>query len=104
MDKLDTLRKINEFDNIATKMAVDLIESEARKILSSHDDLYEFVMAMGSCFFVDIHKQNISNNYNQLEDDDMVKFFDMVYSLNERWYIMGYPMRFTTDGPKRNEW
>ena len=51
MDKTDTLRKINELYDYAAKLEIELIESEARKILAADPDLDEFVMCMGSAFF-----------------------------------------------------
>jgi hypothetical protein len=109
MNKKDTLRKIKEMDTYATKLCVDLIESEARKLMYNKGwyDV-EFFMAMGSCFFIDKDKTMISNCYGELNGkqgmEDVIEFFDMVYLLNEKWNIMGFPMRFTVNGEKRTNW
>lgn len=106
MDKKDTLRKIKEFENEAIRLSLELIESEARKVLCSNDSLDEFVMAMGTAFFTDFTGDTLSNLYNDLKreihGDRIVDFFDMLYDLNEN--IAGYPMRFTANGLKRTDW
>lgn len=127
MDKKDTIRKIDELFAYADKLAIELIESEARKILSKDTDLHEFVMAMGSCFFT--AKENGRYDFNTYNDDDELdayiedggiladsgliihdtdhfepEFFEMVEDLNERFNSKGTPMRFTANSQIVSEW
>ena len=51
MDKESTLEKIGELYSRADDLILDLVRSEARKILVNDPELDEFVMGMGSCFF-----------------------------------------------------
>jgi hypothetical protein len=77
-----------------------LIESEARKILSKHPNLNEFVMAMGSAFFLD--KQN---RVVQLSDKTYLKPFDeLVCRLNEICKVCASPMRCTATGKRITNW
>jgi len=64
-------------------------------------------MGMGTCCFSDFNENLFSNNYNELDPDrykDLCDFFEMVYQLNEDCNVMGYPMRFTANGPKITNW
>lgn len=116
------------FDN-ASNAAVDLVKKEARKILQADDGLFEFIMAMGSCFFTikDGGKYDTSEmsdeEYEAWEESDdylysykgMVEndredepfqpeFFDMVDNLNEKFNVCGYPVRFTADSREVHDW
>jgi hypothetical protein len=125
MDKKDTLRKIDELVNFADKLAIDLIKSEARKILQADPNLYEFVMAMGSCFFTikeggkyDIKTMTDEEWDEWVEADDYVheyngivdsenfhpEFFEMVEELDEKFKCKGYPVRFTANSQEVYDW
>ncbi len=128
MNKKDTLKTIDEHYEHASTLALNLIESEARKILTADSDLDEFLMANGSCFFT--YKDN--SKYDMLRDgltDEMadalpdednwwgradkgiihdenfqVEFTEMVDDLNGLYRVLGYPMRFTATGKIINDW
>lgn len=81
-------------------MALKLIESEARKLMRQHPNLKEFVMTMGTAFFYDKHNQIIdSYEYRYLES-----FSKMLYDFDERFKVVGVPMRFTADGEMITDW
>ena len=48
---MTTLKEIQDLMQTASDKAVELVKSEALKILQADPDLDEFVMAMGGCFF-----------------------------------------------------
>jgi hypothetical protein len=98
MDRKDTLKTIDEHYEHASTLALNLIESEARKILTADPDLDEFIMAMGSCFFTHKEKGIV---YAEVFQAD---FMEMVEDLNETYKVMGYPMRFTATGKIINDW
>lgn len=112
MDKQDTLRKIDEMFDYGSKLAIELIESEARKILASNPELDEFVMAMGGRFFtckngldsIFRNYDNIVRNYNFEGQEYFPEFFKMVDDLNERFNVCGHPMRFTASGQIVKDW
>lgn len=137
MDKIDTLRKINELYDYAQKLEIELIESEARKILMADPDLDEFIMAMGRAFFTykaggkyDLFSYTDEELIAMEEGDDpriefiygnntgglgneggiihnenfQKEFFDMIDDMNSQSNVMGYPMRFTANGPVKNKW
>lgn len=136
MDKTDTLRKINELYDYAGKLEIELIESEARKILAADDGLDEFVMGMGRAFFTyksggkyDLFSYTDEQLYKMEEDEDprldfiygngteksncggiihsedfQKDFFDMVDDMNSQSNVMGYPMKFTANGPVVKNW
>ena len=77
-------------------LVISVIEDEARKILKNKQELYEFFMAMGSCFFTN---RDGSINYTTKKDVKVNIFFEMVHDLDNQFNIMGYPMKFTAEGP-----
>lgn len=119
---------IKEYDDLEIEFsdrAIAFIEKEARKILSKDDGLDRFVMAMGSAFFTykkdseyDIHSSNFKEKWigkcsNPGESKDgsgiihegfQEKFFEMVFDLNDKFNICGYPMQFTATGKVINNW
>lgn len=125
MDKKVTLTKIDDLLKSADELAIQLIKDEARKILKSDDGLYEFVMAMGSCFFTlkDGGKYDDSNmtdeewdewtesddyvnfHYGILDDKDYQnEFFTMVDDLDNDFKVCGYPVRFTATSQEVYDW
>jgi hypothetical protein len=136
MDKNDTLRKIDELYDYVQNLEIELIESEARKILTADPDLDEFVMCMGSAFFTyksggkyDLFAYT-EEELNQMDEDEnpilqfvygngtknencggiihsdkfQKGFFDMIDDMNSQFNVMGYPMRFTANGPVKHKW
>ena len=113
MDKKDTIRKIDELFQTASDLAVELVESEARKILAADPELDEFVMAMGGCFFTTTNKERGFHpreagvdGSNILDDDDIdtPEFFYMLDDLDEQFNIKGCPMRFTANSQVTTDW
>lgn len=130
MDKHDTLRKINEMLNYGIKLSIDLIESEARKILSNDKDLDEFIMGMGEAFFtfkkggkydIDAYSDEQLQELEEKEDPliDFIygtfyniihsekfqeDFFELIEYLEDRFNVKAYSMRFTAKGPIKRDW
>lgn len=91
------------------RSAIDIIEIEARKLMIKHLILGEFVMAMGSAFF--IHKDSemmIKDEVNRIINLNkykyLHKFEELIDNLNNQFNILGYPMRFTAYGEVINNW
>jgi hypothetical protein len=94
------MAKINKLYDRAGELAIELIEFEARQILKKHSNLNEFIMCMGSSFFTDKNNDPIGN----WELKYLKPFNDMVDELNEKFNILGHPMRFTANGKVKNNW
>lgn len=102
--------KLDEMDAIA----IGEVERLARKILSEHTNLKEFVMGMGGYFFVynnGEHLTPISEKMNSnwtYDHVDTYKYLKPLNSFMAKWNhilkITGYPMRFTKDGEVINDW
>ena len=109
----------------ASDLAIQLVIDEARKILRADDDLDEFVMAMGSCFFTYKHggKYDIFAYTDELIDqmdeagcdwygayDGILhdrfqpEFMDLIDDLNEKFNVCGYPVRFTANSKEVHNW
>ncbi len=114
----------NMFDR-ASDLAIELVKHEARKILRADDDLDEFVMAMGSCFFTykDGSKYDIfaytDELIDQMDEDGhdwhgaqdgilhdrfQPKFMDMIDDLDDKFKVCGYPVRFTANSKEVHDW
>lgn len=128
MDRKDTLKAIDKHYEDGSTLAINLIESEARKILTADPDLDKFVMAMGSCFFTykdggkyDMLRDGLTDEIveNLDPEDDwfgraekgiiqdenfQAEFLEMVDELNDVFKVMGYPMKFTATGKIINDW
>jgi len=99
MDKRKTLKQIEGHFDKASELAIELVESEARKILRSHTNLNEFIMGMGSAFFTD-KNGNIDNwKYKYLQE-----FSDFVDDLDEKFKVSGCLMRFTVNSKAQHDW
>jgi hypothetical protein len=125
MNKKQAMKKIDDMFAAADDIGIELIESEARKILAADPNLSEFIMAMGSCFFTikEGGKYDITDMTDEewdawTESEDYVheysgivdqknfqeEFFDMVAELNEKFNSMGCPMRFTATSNIVTDW
>ena len=100
MNKKKTLKQIDDLYEQTSELALQLIESEARKLMRSHSNLNEFIMAMGSTFFTDKNDDPIENWLFKY----MEPFNDMVNDLDDLFHITGTPMRFTANGPIETKW
>lgn len=125
-DRLNELSK--EFDKEAEKLsknAIELVLNQARIILQNDPNLYEFVMAMGSCFFTvkDGGKYDALSYTDEewdeyCESDDYVRsfhgivddigfhleFFNLVDKFDDMFKIKGYPVRFTATSKEVYNW
>ncbi len=116
-----------EIENLwdqASDMSLEYIRKEARNILKNDSDLHEFIMGMGCCIFTawqegkyDLTKYSddefytlqdkgfiFSDNNLNMSEDFQKDFISMVNNLNERFKVMGFPMRFTAEGKEVNDW
>lgn len=104
----DKLRKINEMFDYGSKLAIELVESEARKILAADPELDEFVMAMGGCLFSTTNKERgytpRGGGSNILDEEVAPDFFEMVDDLDDKFCVKGHPMRFTANGQIVKDW
>lgn len=100
------------------KIACEIVEKMARKILSEHKELNEFVMAMGTYFFTYksknrknetlspyITKMNASFNCYLVETEPFLKpLNDFINEWDSILKITGESMRFTAKGQKVTKW
>lgn len=95
----------------AEALALEELELRARRILSNHPNLKEFVMGMGSASFT-LHKPQYFSKDGPLEDMinwyTEVKYAAPVFDFISEWdcilKLTGNPMRFTATGPKITMW
>ena len=105
MNKKETLKLIDDYFDSASDLAIKLIKSEAEILLRKHSNLKEFVMSMGSSFFIDKNDKIIDNwEFKYIES-----FNDMINELDEKFHCTGYPMRLKIcldDGSlmEQNDW
>lgn len=87
-------------------MALALIESKARKILSENPVLDEFVMAMGGWLFTRKYgRDDISTVYRERIPSYAMPFTRMMDEFDAlELKVTGEPMRFTATGPVVREW
>ena len=99
----------------AVKLALWLVETEARKILRAHDNLDEFIMGMGRYFFTrkpgslrsdgsKVSKEESEIIYDEpkyIASSRLVKF---IGSWDEYLKLTGCPMRFTANGSVVTDW
>jgi hypothetical protein len=109
--KNNAIKIINTIFESLSILAIELIESEARKILINDPELEEFIMAMGSCFFTTTNKERghcpSSGGANIIAShkmEDCEDFFEIIDDFNEQFNIKGHPMRFTATGKVENNW
>lgn len=93
-------KDVGKLHNEAVDLALKEVEKRARKILSSHPGLDEFVMGMGVAVLT-----KKDGEYVHRED---AKYTDSLYRFIDRWdeylKLTGEPMRFTATGAKHNRW
>lgn len=96
-----TKQQIYDALRVASELALEYVEHEARKILRKCTTLDEFIMCMGAAFFTD--KQG-----NSLHDHEIPKTaFELIVFIEDvdsELHISGNPMRFTADGEKITNW
>jgi len=84
------------------KKSIKIVKKEALKVLRKDNKLVEFVMGMGSFFFVDKKGEIISS------DDPGGKHFEkltkFIYEWDEVLKITGDAMRFKKDGKITTSW
>lgn len=93
-------KQLQEIHNQAFKLALEIVEERARKILQSHKNLEEFCMGMGTWFF------NDKDGTHFYDGND--KFTKRLADFMDNWdiylHLTGHPMRFTAEGPVINDW
>lgn len=123
--KVEKIKKIDELFGKASKLSIRAIVDGAREILKADDALDEFIMAMGACCFTykkDSKYDMFSYTDEQCEqmDDDghewygatdgilhdrfQPEFMEMVDDLNEKFKVLGYPVRFTANSEENHDW
>ena len=122
---MKAIEQIDELFEKASNLAIKVIVDDAREILKADDGLDEFIMAMGSCFFTfkkgskyDIFTYT-DEEAEQMEDDGhdwygadnwilhdrfQPEFMEMVEDMNEKFKVLGYPVRFTANSEENNDW
>lgn len=97
-----TVNDVRKHMRDATRIAVELVEGHARRILRTHANLDEFVMGMGRAFFT------LKGDDKTNLDTDERRYFkpidDLLHEFDQELHITGIPMRFTADGPKITNW
>ena len=106
-------KQIETHLDAARSIACNEVERMARKILTDHQNLDEFVMRMGAYFFTykDESKAAI-HPYNKYSCgygyNDTFKYLkplnDFIREWNSTLCLTGIPMRFTAKGPKTTNW
>jgi hypothetical protein len=94
-----TARAVQRHYLQAIDLALIEVERLARKILATHPNLTEFVMAMGTATFFD--------GYEHLALDErayMKPLRDFFDEWNDVLHLAGTPMRFTATGKKITDW
>jgi len=98
----------------AEDKAAAYVEFLARKILAENPELQEFVMAMGTYFFidragetVDTEEQYMGPDYRYyIQDSDTVfaELNEFISEWDQHLKITGDAMRFTATGPVITNW
>lgn len=92
----EVLKAIERHQAEAQKIALRLIEREARKLMKRHPVLKEYIQANGVSHFI------VREDFPEL--GCLKTFNDMVEALDYTWNILGNPMRFTATGKVITEW
>lgn len=114
-DGYTSLGTVADLYKKSSDLAADVVEKMARKILTDHNELEEFIMAMGSYFFTykdgsaDLQpmtqKMNKSWNYYYEDSEPYLKpLNDFISEWDKRLKITGYAMRFTAKSEKITDW
>ncbi|OHD23502.1 MAG: hypothetical protein A2Y38_12120 [Spirochaetes bacterium GWB1_59_5] len=106
-------REIEKHYTAAFNLTIVLIEERARKILNTHANLEEFVMAMGDAFFTrkigsrDDSGFIVEEGGNTIAEDSL-GYLKPVTNIIAEWdsylRLTGHPMRFTATGPVVTKW
>ena len=120
-----SIQEIDRLWDAASEMAIELIKKEARKILQADSDLNEFIMAMGCFYFLykfeskydmfaytDEQVDELDEAGHEwygaqdgiLHDKFQPEFTKMVWQLDDKFNVTGYPVRFTATGKEIHNW
>lgn len=110
MKKLN--KKITALHEEIDRLLEARIEELARMKLRSNKNLKEFVMAMGTAFFIDKEgsivdiDEEVYSNYNYISKPakGFKQIYDFLLEYDHTYKVTGNPMRFTAEGPKITEW
>lgn len=109
-------KNIDKLLDTASDMAFDEVRRLARDILKKHSECYEFVMGMGSWFITKPgnygqydNEQYIALSGDPIDPQDIkysyiIPLSDFIAAWDNILHITGTPMRFTANGPERNDW
>lgn len=98
MDNEATLRKLfHEADQLAERILI----AKARATMRRAPTLTEFVIGMGTWFFVDRDGAYLDGDCSLV---CVQRFADFIDRWNPHFYLTGGAMRFTVDGPVVRDW
>lgn len=83
----------------ARTQALALIEECARAAMRANPKLHEFIMAMGTWFFVDATGKVIDGTPRNVR-----RLANIIDEFDGTLRLSGHPMRFTADGPVVTDW
>ena len=100
---MPTKQQIYDVLQVASELALEYVEQEARAILKSCPKYKEFIMGMGSACFSD-GWSNFSPVYSDKMPKRAVELICFISEIDEYLRLSGNPMRFTADGEKITDW
>lgn len=110
------LKKAQDHLDTASNLALNVIEYKARAILKRNPRLKEFLMAMGTWYFINQKNEVVSPEIEHLEMRDREIHYSYVIkpwampvariidAYNSQLKLTGEPIRFTADGPVVRDW
>lgn len=98
---MPTKQQIYDALQVASELALEYVEQEARKILRKCTTLNEFITAMGAAFFTDKHGNSLNDHELPKSALELIEFIEEV---DPELHLTGNPMRFTADGEKITNW
>ena len=98
MNRTEAEFQVQRHYRAAEEWALVFVEQEARKILTKHTRLEEFIIAMGRFEFIwkDHSRYEWPKYANRLRD--------FIEKWDDELHLTGEPMRFTASGPVRKDW
>lgn len=97
MNRANQIRK--DYDAVVT-LALQEVEDRARRILRRHPPLTDFVMAMGTAFFLTTDGSTLDPH----ERAYMRPLADFLVEWDDFLHLTGCPMRFTAEGDRVTDW
>jgi hypothetical protein len=95
-----TATRIDALLDQATREALTLIESEARRILRARNPAKSFCMAMGEAFFEDAQGAILTDDHACVNS-----FYTFLYEYDRYLRLTGVPMKIDgPDAPRLSDW